>query len=438
VTRFLTTVWPVPGHLHPNLAIGCALQARGHEVAFFSGQKARGLIEGERLGYFPFRQVDEGRVDELLRILGSPVTGLSDLARRRSLWQEWFVGTIPAQIADLTPILDTWRPDVIICDPAMWGPFLVLHETHRIPVAVFSYLAACILPGRDGPILGWPLPRPKRLLGRALVRGARLAIGLGSAAIPRAANDLRESLGLPRLRTKVAAYAGEMELYLQQSTREFDYNRTDLPSSVHYIGPVPWDRASNEAPPEFLSTLSRDRPWIYVTDGTMHLEPRVTRATLRALADLDVHVIATIGKGRDPAELGDVPANALIREWVPHTDLFPLCDLIVTTGGTGTVLKALASGVPLITVPTAWDQAENAYRLVDAGAGLRLAERDCTPRNVRAAVLRVLGDKSFRANAARVGATFKRYGGADQAADLLETLAQTKETPSQWIPQTSS
>lgn len=438
MTRFLSTVWPVPGHLHPNLAVGNALRTRGHDVAFFTGDKARSLVEGEGLGYFPFERVDERRVEELLRILGSPVAGLSDLVRRRPLWEEWFVGTIPAQVADLNGVIDRWKPDVIICDPAMWGPFLVLHETRRLPVAVFSYLAACLLPGRDGPILGWPLPRPRSLPGRLAMWAARAAINLGSSAIPRAANDVRVAMGLPRLRSKVAAYAGRMPLYLQQSTREFDYNRDDLPSSVHYVGPCPWDRASNESPPPFLTTLPRNRPWIYVTDGTMHLEPKVTRATLKGLADLDVQIIATTGKGRDRSELGFVPPNALIEEWVPHTDLFPLVDLIITTGGTGTVLKALAAGVPLITVPTAWDQAENGYRLADAGAGLRLSDRDCTPERVREATLRVLGDLSFRENAARLGASFSRYGGAEQAADLLETLARTKETPAQWIPQTSS
>jgi UDP:flavonoid glycosyltransferase YjiC (YdhE family) len=79
--------------------------------------------------------------------------------------------------------------------------------------------------------------------------------------------------------------------------------------------------------------------------------------------------------------------------------------------------------VPLVVVPTAWDQPENAWRIVEAGAGVRLAPRRCSPEQIRIAVQRVLSDPSYRRNAARLAADFGRFGGPVQAAELLETLA---------------
>jgi UDP:flavonoid glycosyltransferase YjiC (YdhE family) len=106
-----------------------------------------------------------------------------------------------------------------------------------------------------------------------------------------------------------------------------------------------------------------------------------------------------------------------------------LVDVVVTTGGSGTVLAMLQAGVPLVVVPAAWDQPENAWRVADAGAGIRLAPRQCTPARLRASVEAVLHNPTYRGNAGRLAAAFKRYGGAAQAAGLLEELVANADRP---------
>jgi UDP:flavonoid glycosyltransferase YjiC (YdhE family) len=108
---------------------------------------------------------------------------------------------------------------------------------------------------------------------------------------------------------------------------------------------------------------------------------------------------------------------------VPHSDLLPRTAVVVTLGGTSTVMAALNAGVPLVVVPTEWDKPEHAQRVVEAGAGLRLAPHRCTPERLRAAVERVLREPAFRQNAQRLAAAFARYGGPVQAAELVERLA---------------
>ena len=333
---------------------------------------------------------------------------------------------MPAQLTDLEAVLAVWRPDVVVCDPAMWSPILVLHEAQHIPVAVFSYVASCLLPGRDGPILGFSLPRPSNWYTRLGRRLIRTVVNFFTADILRAASMLRQSYGLSPLRMTVTELAGKMPLYLVPSTPEFYYERRDLPPAVHYVGPCLWDRPRNTPPPAWLAQLSRDRPLVYVTEGTIHVRaPLVLRAALKGLANLPMQVIMTTGKHRDPAELGLEPItpNVRVERWVPHSDLLPLTDVVVTTGGSGTVLAALNAGVPLVVVPTDWDQPENAWRVMEAGAGLRLAPHRCTPERLRTAVERALGKPSFRRNAERLAAAFARYGGPARAAELLEGLS---------------
>jgi MGT family glycosyltransferase len=425
MAKFLFTVWPFAGHIHPNLAIAHALRERGHEAAFYTGGSIRAPLEAEGVRCFPFRQVDEAEVAEIVLALDSLSLQWWRARHRTALLRRWLLGTVEPQLEDLASVLPLWKPDVLVCDPAMWGPLLVLRETTRTPLAIMSYVAACMLPGPDGPILGLPLPRAHGRVARSGRSLLRSIVNLAAADVRRAANQIRSRYKLSPIRTTITAFAGQTPLYLVPSTPKFDRQRRDLPQSVHYVGPCQWDKPGGDPSPLWLADLPRDRAIVYVTEGTLHSKPPIVlRAALQGLSSLPVQVIATTGKHRDPANLGlgAIPPNARLEQWVPHSDLLPRTDVVVTTGGTGTVLAALSAGVPLVIVPTAWDQPENAWRVDEAGVGIRLPPSQCTPERVRSAVRRVLNEESFRRNARRLAADFAGYGGAAQAADLLEGL----------------
>jgi MGT family glycosyltransferase len=412
--------------VHPDVAIAHALGERGHETAFYTGSSALASLEVEGFRCFPFRRVEEERVERIVVTLDRLSFQWWRPRRRKALLREWLLETIEPQLQDLAGVVSAWRPDVLVCDPAMWGPLLVLQETARIPLAVMSYVAACMLPGPDGPILGLPLPRANGRFGR-FGRGVLRSVANAVAVdVRREADEIRARYGLSPMRTTVTAFAGQMPLYLIPSAPAFDRQRRDLPQSVRYVGPCHWDKPGGAPAAPWLAELPRDRPVVYVTEGTLHSKPPLLlRATLQALASLPVRVIATTGKHRDPETLGlgVIPPNARVERFIPHSDLLPRIDAVVTTGGTGTVLATLSAGLPLVVMPTAWDQPENAWRVAEAGAGVRVAPRQCTPERIRIAVHRVLSDESFRRNAQRLATEFAGYGGAAQAADLLEDLA---------------
>ena len=434
MAKFLFTVWPYPGHIHPNVAIAHALADRGHEIAFYTGGSLTPSLEAEGFRCFPFRHVDEARVERMVLDLDAMSLEWWSGRRRKALLREWLLGTIDAQLQDLSAVLSEWRADVLVCDPAMWGPLLVLQEKTRIPLAVMSYVAACMLPGPDGPIVGLPLPRARGTIarvGRRVLRSVAHAVG---ADVRRTAEEIRARHGLAPTRTTVTAFAGQMPLYIVPSAPAYDRHRRDLPPSVRYVGPCQWDKPGSAAAAPWLGSLPQGRPVVYVTEGTMHSKPpMLLRAAIRGLSSLDATVIVTTGKHRDPDSigLGTFPANTRVERFVPHSDLLPRTDVVVTTGGTGTVLAALAAGVPLVVVPMAWDQPENAWRIAEAGAGIRLAPGRCTPDAVRAAVERVLSEPSFKENARRLASEFLTYGGAAQAATLLEDLSSRRPNPAQ-------
>lgn len=430
MSRFLITCWPFVGHLYPQIGIAHALRDRGHEVAFYSHGSTRPVVEGEGFTLFPFVHVDEQRY-ERIHTLEAEVPATQPKRKTLSVamkaYRDMLADSIPEQVADLQPVIASWRPDALVTDLALWGPILVLSETSGIPVALSSTMMGSLIPGPDAPPWGPGLPPPRTFGTRMLSRATQVAVDVVAHGMRRHVNGIRARYGLRPMGCSINEFTGRLPLYLIPSLPELDYNRRDQPPHVHYIGPCVWTKPNSSPAPDWLNELSSDRPWVHATEGTaQYQEPFLLKATAQALADQPVEVILTTGQNRRPEELGlsSVPKNVHVEPWLSHETLLPRCAAIVTTGGPATVIAALKAGVPLVMVPTFWEKSDNAQRVVEAGVGLRLAPRHCTPDRVRAAVMRLLNEPHFRQNARRIAQQLAAAPGPVRAAELLEQLVQ--------------
>jgi UDP:flavonoid glycosyltransferase YjiC (YdhE family) len=425
MARILIAVWPFAGHINPGMALALALRARGHEVAFYTGASACATVEAEGFACFTQRNVDTAAVERLVLAPGG-IIGQPGPLRRKALWRSWVLDTIPGQMADLAALSAAWPPELIVCDPTLWAPFLIFGEQRAIPVTIFGLIPSCPLPGREGPLLGVPLPRPRTWLGRAARAALRGALDLFLADLRRDASRLREAHGLPVLKGSVTEHGGRMPLYLVPGSPELDYNRGDLPPSVRYIGPCIWNKPSGLPAPGWLAELPADRPLVYVTEGTINLQPRIMRAAAAGLAGRPVEVVMTSGRHRRPEELDLGPRplapNIRVEQWVALDDLLPHMSALVTNGGPSTLLAALLRGLPVVIVPSDWDHPETAYRVEAMGAGIRIPPGRCTPERLRGAVEQVLTRPHYRRNAERVAQGLERCGGPARAAELLEAV----------------
>jgi MGT family glycosyltransferase len=152
-----------------------------------------------------------------------------------------------------------------------------------------------------------------------------------------------------------------------------------------------------------------------------HQEVALQR-TLDALSDMPVQVLVTLGPGirRDDIRL---PPNAVAEAWIPHGEMVPRCSIVVTHAGHGTIMAALAAGVPLLCMPMGRDQHENAARVEACGAGRSIAE-ESDAAAIRAAIADVLAEPSYRMAARRMAFVIRGYDGGRRAVAELEALAQ--------------
>ena len=95
---------------------------------------------------------------------------------------------------------------------------------------------------------------------------------------------------------------------------------------------------------------------------------------------------------------------------------------MITHAGYGTVIRALAWGLPLVCIPMGRDQSDNAARVVARGAGLRLTPKASIPA-LRQAIRRVLDEPAFREQARGLGRAIAKETRRPLAVEALEELA---------------
>jgi UDP:flavonoid glycosyltransferase YjiC (YdhE family) len=145
-----------------------------------------------------------------------------------------------------------------------------------------------------------------------------------------------------------------------------------------------------------IAEQAGERPLVYATLGTVVTNARTLDVLLAGLAELDADVLLTTGWQNDPADLSAIPANASVERFVPQSEILPRCSLIVTHGGSGSMLGALAHGIPLLVVPHAADQFENAAAAAGAGAARVVMPDELSETAVRDAARALLEDESYR------------------------------------------
>jgi MGT family glycosyltransferase len=234
---------------------------------------------------------------------------------------------------------------------------------------------------------------------------------------------VRRGFGLPPdpELTMLARY-----LHLSFVPPRYQDPQSPLPPTAHALRHVSFDQSGDESLPGWVAALP-DRPTVYATLGTGgHRASALFVAIIAALREEPVNLIVTIGRNGDPADFGDQPANVHIERYIPQTQLFPFCDLVIAHGGWGTTLGALAFGLPLVQMPITADQPQNAERCAALRVGRVIASHERTPEVIRAAVRAVLGDGGYRERAERVRDEMAALPGPEYAVGLLERLAAEK------------
>lgn len=132
----------------------------------------------------------------------------------------------------------------------------------------------------------------------------------------------------------------------------------------------------------------------------------------------------TTGPAVRPEEIL-APANVTVLNAAPHSQVFPMAELVITHAGHGTVMRALSHGVPLVCLPMGRDQNDNAAKVAYRGCGIQLSAKG-SPSTIRASVENILANSVFRENARRMQQDILAASDQTDTIRMLEELALRK------------
>jgi zeaxanthin glucosyltransferase len=379
VARFLFVVVPVVSHLWPAVAIGDALAAAGHDVAWCGPESDLRPLVGPDMTIYPTGKRSYREFHEV------------GMAAVRELWDEY---VIPLNRFIRRPVDDAvaeYRPDVVLADQyALAGAMAADARNVR-----WATLCAGILeltpPGAAAGLQDWVRSKVARVREKA--------------GLP--ADDRIDLLFSPYLviATTVRALTGPVPLpeHCVLIGAALGPRRTD-PS----FGWDRWDPA---------------RRHVLVTAGSMstHLVHGYMARLMTALEPMAARLQVVLNTAAD--SMPEPPPHVLVAPRVPMLELMPHLDGVICQAGQSTVNEALAHGVPLVVAPIRLGELAVAEQVTRAGAGIAVSFADAAPAQLAAAVTAVLDEPGYRVQARRLGEEFAAAGGAGAAAAHLAALA---------------
>ena len=417
MARIVIATFGSLGDLHPALALAHGLRRRGHTAVIATSEPYRAKVTAQGLAFTPIRpDLSLANPDLVRRVMDG---------RRGSeyLLRELVYPSARAMHADL--LAASAGADLLLGSELACAVPLVA-EQRRLPwaffalspISLFSVHDPVVLPGPDvlrriqalGPLANRSILRIARWASYswwAPLRQLRRELGLSPAGSPLFAGKYSPLLNLalfsPLLQPPLPDWPAHT---LQPGFCFFDEEETGSAGSP----PLPSAVASFLAagPPPIVFTLG---------SAAVHLADDFYRHSTRAAHHLGRRALLLLGDNPPPANL---PPSVLAWDYLPYGRIFPHAAAVVHQGGIGTTGQALRAGRPMLVVPFAHDQFDNAARVVRLGAARTLTRRTYAPTTAAAALAALLDSPPATEIAAALGARLRTETGVSLACDALE------------------
>jgi MGT family glycosyltransferase len=393
-----------------------ALVGRGHDVVVLSDDTVEQEALATGASFMPWKRAPQARARDFDRALIRDWEVKNPLAQIRQVGDLLFFGPAALHAADLAEAIATWSPDVLIVDALLTGASAGAEASGLPTAAVAPNVNMLRTPGV--PPVGSGLKPLGGRIGRTrdamLHRLTDALMGTGTL------NDTRRELGLePVASLEESVRRADRVIFLTSEAFDFTPERRD-PSVVYGGIPIP---ADEQLGLEWTPPWPGDgRPAVLLSLSTTYMaQETLLQRLVDGLGLVDCHAVVTTGQGLRSRPLERVPDNVFVVESVPHGAVFEHVDLVISHGGHGTVVRALAAGVPVMVVPISRDQPDNAVRVVHHGAGVKVSKRS-SPARFAAAVRAALADDAIGAGAQALATRMAPDLGAPRAIEALEAL----------------
>ena len=411
------------GDVHPYVAIALELKARGHTPVIATSEVYREKMAAQEIEFVSVRpdMPSYDQPDELAEL----VEALMDPRRGSERVMQLLLPHMRDIYEDLNAAVD--GADLLLTHPLpLVGP--IVAQIRKLPwvssvlapISFFSVYDPPVLP--QLPAL-YHLLRFSPGLTRALFRQAAKKLDRLMEPVYR----LRAELGLPRGEQPLFGGQHSPARVLGLFSNVLAQPQRDWPANSVVTGFCFYDRRDffgetrmsselktflDDGPPPIIFTLGSSAFWAardFYNDS------------MAAASELGRRALLLIGHVNNLPP-GPLPAGVAAFEYAPYSEVLPRASAIVHQGGVGTTGQGLRSGRPVLILPHAHDQFDNAARVVRLGCGRALARPRYNRRTAIRELRKLLDEPRYRESAERIGKIVRAEQGAKVAADEIEKV----------------
>jgi UDP:flavonoid glycosyltransferase YjiC (YdhE family) len=402
------------GDLHPYLAIARELQRRGFIPVIATIPAYQEKVE--RAG-FEFRLLRSAVIDQPDEHLMRKVLDLRNGAR--FILKHLMMPALRIAYSDALTAFE--GVSLVVIHPLTFAARLAA-ETKKIPWVTTQLAPMGFLSAYDPPAIPIaPWLAPLRPLGptffRPLLALARRSVRSWTMPYER----FRRELGLPSAGHPLFAGAHSPALVLAMFSSTLGRPMPDWPPQTAITGFPFYDGEETQLTPDLEAFLNEGDPPIVFTLGTSAVLDAGAFYAQSARAATLLAKRAVLLVGSEPKNIpADLPRTVLAAPYARFSLLFPRCAAIVHQGGVGTTAQAMRSGRPMLVMPYAIDQPDNAERVCRLGVARVLTRKAFSAEAARRELQTLLDDPAYRQRGAKIAEAIAKEDGAVAACDRLQ------------------
>ncbi|WP_305926273.1 macrolide family glycosyltransferase [Bacillus mycoides] len=212
-------------------------------------------------------------------------------------------------------------------------------------------------------------------------------------------------------------FCNPASLTIVYTIKEFQPFGDTFNETFKFVGPSISTQVKNEG---FDYTSIEEKSLIYISLGTVFNEALdFYKLCMKAFKNSKHTIVMSIGNKTEISDLGNIPKNFIVKNYVPQTELLKYTKLFITHGGMNSTHEGIYNGVPLVVIPQSADQPLIAKQVESLGAGVKLQMQGLTADQLSESVEIVLNNPSCKEAALNLKESLRKSGGYKQAVDEI-------------------
>ncbi|HET6722259.1 MAG TPA: glycosyltransferase, partial [Chitinophagaceae bacterium] len=353
IKRILFANVPADGHFNPMTGIAMELKSRGHDVRWYTSKMFGEKLKKLGIPHYPFKkalEVNQFNINDVFPERKKLKAGVPQL---KFDIKNFFVYRAPEYFEDISEIKQEFAFDVFVCDATFTAGQLVRNKLNVPGVGVG--ISPVMSTSNDLPPYGLGLTPGHSFISRIKQKFLRVVAKnfLFKESIAEY-NKILKRYSLPAENVILFDIPVlRSDIFLQSGTHGFEYERTDMPAKLKFVGPLHAYKKGEQIDPiargvnyPWQDKLNKYKKNILISQGTF--EPDHSKLIVPALEALKSEdyllIVATGHHHTESLRKKYQQDNIIIEDFIDFGFIMPRTDLYITNGGYGGTLIAIDHG----------------------------------------------------------------------------------------------